>query len=114
MKPRIAIIIAVVATAWILVLAGQRASELGPASAPGRAAVVTTEEFEQIRVGMTYEECVRVIGAEGAPFGSSNSPDPHAPWPEWISFEWRNNAESYLMVSFHYGEVERTRAFNLK
>jgi len=114
MKPRLAIIGVVVATAWGLVLAGQRTLQTSPVPVRGAPDVVTSIEFAQIREGMTYRDCVRIIGKEGAPFGSSNAPEPDAPWPEWISFEWRNGPESYAMVSFHHGAVERTRAFNLE
>jgi len=110
MKHRLAVIAAVAATAWALVLAGQLSLKTRQNTVP----VVTADEFAQIHEGMTYVECVRIIGAEGAPFGSSNAPDPKGPWPEWISFEWRNGPESYVTVSFYRGEVERTRAFNLE
>jgi hypothetical protein len=112
-KRRLLVIAAVAGTAWILILAGQRTLRT---SAPGRghAVVVSAEEFGRIRPGMTYQECVSVIGAEGSPFGSSDSPESQAERPEWISYVWRNDEDSYVTVSFHNGEVERTRAFNLK
>ncbi len=112
MKRRLAVIAAVAGTAWVLVLAGQRT--IDPPGPPAKENVVTTDEFAQLHPGMSYHECVRVIGAEGTPFGSSTAPAEHEPWPEWISFEWRNSPDSYVMVSFHHGEVERTRAFNLE
>ncbi len=113
MKRRLLVIAAVVGTAWILVLAGQRAIRTSPPT-PARAVVVSADEFGRLHPGMSYEDCVRVIGAEGAPFGSSDTPQPHAGKPEWISYVWRNDEDSYITISFHNGEVERTRAFNLR
>ena len=113
MKRRLLVIAAVAGTAWILVLAGQRAIRT-ETPRPARAVIVSAEEFARIRPGMTYDECVRVIGADGAPFGSSESPERKPGHPEWISFVWRNDEDSYVTVSFHNGTVERTRAFNLK
>lgn len=114
MKRRLAVIAAVAVTAWMLVLAGQRTLLAPGAPAESRTSVVTQAEFERIRPGMSYQDCVRAIGSEGTPFGSSAAPVADGPWPEWISFVWRNDPDSYIMVSYRNGEVERARAFNLK
>jgi hypothetical protein len=113
MKRRALVIAAVLGTAWVLVLAGQRTIRVAT-QANEEPVVVSAEEFSRIQPGMTYEDCVRVIGTEGSPFGSSGSPDVDADGTEWISYVWRNDEDSYVMVSFHHGEVERTRAFNLE
>jgi hypothetical protein len=114
MRRRLFIIGVIAVTAWILVLAGQRSLPTRPSPTPNRAGIITSDEFAKIRPGMSYQDCVRIIGNDGVPFGSSSSPDAHGDWPEWISYEWRNDAESFIRVSFHYGEVDRARAFNLK
>ena len=98
----------------MLVLAGQRAIRMSTRPAASEAVVVSAEEFSRIQPGMSYDDCVRVIGTEGSPFGSSSSPEVGTDGSEWISYVWRNDEDSYLTVSFHRGEVERTRAFNLE
>ena len=110
MKRRAAVIVAVAITAWLLVLAGQRSMTTKATAVP---AIVSAGELSRIHAGMSYEDCVRIIGAEGTPFGSSAAPEAPTGSSEWISYVWRNNADSYATVSFRDGAVERVRAFNI-
>jgi hypothetical protein len=114
MKRRLLVIAAVALTAWVLVLASQRSFRPATRPAPAKPSVVTLDEYSRIAPGMTYEDCVRVVGANGTPYGSSASPEPGAAWPEWISYVWRNDSDSYVTVSFHHGKVDRARAFKLE
>ncbi len=101
--------------AWALLLASQipqrRARTTDPA--PLKHPLITWAEFSQIRRGMTYEDCVRVIGAPGDAFGSSGAPADHHDNPEWVSYVWRNSPDSYAQISFHQGQAERLVATNL-
>lgn len=76
--------------------------------------IITTERFEQIQDGMTYDECARLVGAPGVPFGSSASPGQAPESLEWISYRWVNPDESSAEVSFQYNRVARKRSYNLR
>jgi hypothetical protein len=113
-RRRIGLIALMIAIAWALVLAGQipvgRTRNV-PAAAPHP--IVTQDEFSQLRQGMNYEECVRIIGAPGNPFGSSDAPADHHAQPEWVSYIWRNTPDSFAQISFHHGRAERLASVNL-
>lgn len=115
MRPRIVVIGLVVAIAWVLIVASQfplRHSR--PATAPAADhPLVTWAEFNQITRGMTYEDCVHIIGAPGDAYGSSDAPSDHHASPEWVSYLWRNSPDSYAQISFHRGQAERLVATNL-
>lgn len=115
MRRRLIIIGFVAAIAWVLVLASQipaRRSGPNPAS-PAAHPLITWAEFNQIRRGMDYENCVRIIGAPGDAYGSSGAPADHHDNPEWVSYVWRNSPDSYAQISFHDGLAERLVATNL-
>ncbi len=78
------------------------------------APIVTREEFNRIETGMTYGQCVAIIGAAGTPYGSSREPGETGDQLEWITYRWGNEDDSYAHISFHYGRVDRKREFNLK
>lgn len=114
MRRRLAIIALMVAIAWALVLASQfplRRSNSSPA--PDIHPLVTLTEFSLIRQGMTYEDCVHIIGAPGASFGSSEATADHHAQPEWVSYIWRNSPDSFAQISFHQGRAERLVSNNL-
>lgn len=56
--------------------------------APGRAAenrgpaIITQPQAQQIRTGMTYEECIRIIGCEGDPPASRTGGPPASAYSE--------------------------------
>lgn len=84
-------------------------------SAPhARSPLISLEEFNRIRPGMTYDQCVKIIGAVGTPFGSSQEPGDEGEAIEWISYRWRNSPDSYAHVNFHFGKVDRKYAYNLR
>lgn len=99
----------VFAAAWGILL-------VAPDSEPGSPRtpiVITADEYDRIELGMTYDECVAIIGATGTPFGASNEPGREADIPDWISYAWRNTPDSYAHVAFDHGRVDRKQAFNL-
>lgn len=80
-----------------------------------READITRDEFNRIEDGMSYPECVAVIGARGAPFGSSGEPGIEAGKSiEWVSYRWNNASGSSAEISFNFGKVSRKRSFNLR
>ncbi len=114
MRPRIVVIGLVVAIAWTLIVASQfPLDRTRPVEAPVERPLVTWAEFNQITRGMSYEDCVRIIGAPGDAYGSSGAPADHHDSPEWVSYIWRNSPDSYAQISFHQGQAERLRAMNL-
>lgn len=76
--------------------------------------VITPHEFDQIEPGMSYEECVAIIGEEGAPFGESTVSGAPGSEREWISYVWRNSPNSRAEISFQFGRVSRKRAYGLE
>lgn len=113
-RRRVLIIALLAGIAWALVLAGQIPQRRANRSiVPESHPLVTQTEFSQIRQGMSYEDCVRIIGAPGDAFGSSGAPADHHDKPEWVSYVWRNSPDSYAQISFHDGLAERLVATNL-
>jgi len=112
-RTRIIVIGLVVAIAWTLIVAQYPVRHSGPVQAPADRPLVTWAEFNQITRGMTYEDCVYIIGAPGDAFGSSDAPADHHAKPEWVSYVWRNNPDSYAQISFRQGQAERLVATNL-
>jgi len=104
-----ALVLAVIAGAWGILLVAPRYT----ASDSSVSIVITAEEFDRILPGMSYDDCVRIIGATGTPFGASNEPGAEADSPEWVSYSWRNHADSYAYISFEKGRVDRKQAVNL-
>ena len=76
--------------------------------------VITLDEFDRIADGMSYEECVAIIGAAGTAYGATTAYSTPSEEAEWISYVWTNARDSSAEVSFYYGEVESKRAHGLR
>lgn len=86
-----------------------------PTAAPEpKEPVITLEEFERVEPGMTYEECVAIIGASATPFGASTDASRPADSIEWISMRWQNPDGSSAELAFNYGQLARKRAYDLE
>ena len=85
-----------------------------PPAEPRGGPVVTLEEFERIEHGMTYDECVAIIGERGVAFGASTDATEPAPEVEWISIAWRNPDGAYVEISFNFGRVARKKSYDLE
>lgn len=112
MSKRLFLVIALLAAGWGLLLMSFAPQSPAKPQAPGPT--VTRDEFERIGSGMTYRECVEIIGAAGTPYGSSSEPGEIGAHLEWITYRWQNDADSYAHISFHYGRVGRKHSVNLK
>jgi hypothetical protein len=75
---------------------------------------VTQQEFSRIEKGMTYEECVAIIEAEGTPYGSSGMPGEEGEDVDWLSYQWNNPDGSYVEISFFQNRVDTFRSNLLK
>lgn len=84
----------------------------GSPSAPSTP-IVTAAEFDQIQLGMSYEDCTAIIGAGGTPYGASAPPEHAMANTEWVSFVWHNSRDSSAEITFNYGIVESKRAHAL-
>lgn len=112
MKRQLVLVAAVLAAGWGLMLMSLAPQH--PPSSSDPTPVITRDEFNRIETGMTYQECVSIIGATGTPYGSSSEPGDAGADLEWITYRWGNNDSSYAHVSFHFGRVGRKHEVNLK
>ncbi len=74
-----------------------------------RGPVVTAAEFQRIVSGMTYDECVAIIGSPGTPYGATGPSTEPSESTEWVSYLWTNSRDSSAEISFFRGGVESKR-----
>jgi hypothetical protein len=93
-----------------------------PASSSGRNAgsdsglpslastpVVTMAEFNRLRVGMSYEEVVRVVGAQGELMSSSDLAT-----NKTVVYSWENDDASNMNATFRGDEMIQKEQFRLE
>lgn len=69
----------------------------------GKSAVITIAEYNKIRPGMTYDECVKIIGAEGSLSGGGGGNSVAVT----DFYSWRNTPHNYWAnISFQNGRVQ--------
>lgn len=58
---------------------------------------ITLEKYNQCQIGMTYEECVKIIGEEGEPMVETDIADTNASAYLWYGYDIGSNANLYFM-----------------
>ena len=68
---------------------------------------ITLKAFNQCEIGMTYEQCVKIIGSAGTPLAESEIIDTNMTAYMWYANEYSGaNAELYFMDGKLYQKVQ--------
>jgi len=112
--------------AFIGALAGSKdgATRPGPGSAkpasgfamPGKSDVVTFAKFNQIANGMTYQQVVDIIGAQGEELSRNkiNGVPGVMPDVETVMYQWMNSNGSNMNAMFQNNALMQKAQFGLK
>ncbi len=71
--------------------------------------IVTKDEYQKIKTGMTYSEVVAIIGAEGEEMSSSGEGRFRT-----IMFMWQNTSGSNMTVMFQNDKLNTKAQFGLE
>lgn len=66
---------------------------------------VTLSEFEQIKVGMTYEQVVDILNREGDSHSSWSFEDEDGGKIEATTYTWENTDDSRMSTTYHNGKL---------
>lgn len=68
---------------------------------------ITLEEYNKCKTGMTYEECIKIIGSEGTPLAETNISDVNTTAYIWYGDSLnRANANLYFMDGKLYSKAQ--------